>query len=181
MFPEFVSLSLSSSLSYIVAIRERGHLKNEVNTFLGALRQFPPPEWRGTAAQPTKKSTPFMVPCVSARRQSGEGQMLSQGRSQHLPWCLVSAPRPQSEEGQLLSQGRSLYLHWCLESVPASEEGQLLSQGRKLHLHWCLESVPRVKRDSCSAKEEVYTFTGALSQCPAPRVKRDSCSAKEEV
>ncbi|KAI0242808.1 Atrial natriuretic peptide receptor 1 [Lamellibrachia satsuma] len=70
----------------------------------------PAPEWRGTAALPRKKSTPSLVPCVTpaprverdscsakeevntflsalrhTRPQSGEGQLLCQGRSQHLP------------------------------------------------------------------------------------------------
>ena len=71
--------------------------KKEVNTFLGALRQCPPPEWRGTASQPRKKSTPYLVPCVSARPQNGEEQLPSQERRQHLPWCLASVPTPRME------------------------------------------------------------------------------------
>ncbi|KAI0239831.1 hypothetical protein LSAT2_009437 [Lamellibrachia satsuma] len=55
--------------------------KDEVNVFLGALRQRPP-----SAVQPRNKSTSSLVPRVSARPQ-----LLSQGRSQRLPWCLASA------------------------------------------------------------------------------------------
>ena len=98
--------------------KSRHTVKTEVNAFLGAWRQHPPQEWRGTAARPRKKSTPSSVPYVSTRPKSGEGQLLCQGRSQHLPRCLASAP------------------------------------------------APRVERDSCSAKEEVNTFLGALRQHP---------------
>ena len=37
------------------------------------------------------------MPCVSARPQSGEEQLLSQVRSQRLPLCLASAPAPRVE------------------------------------------------------------------------------------
>ena len=81
--------------------RDSCYAKKEVNAFLGALCQRPPPEWRGTAATAAmparKKSTPSLVPCVSTRPQSGEGQLLRQERSQCLPWCLVSAPAPKVE------------------------------------------------------------------------------------
>ena len=81
--------STPSLMPCISARPQRGEgqmlCKEEVNTFLDALRQHPPPEWRGAAAQPRKKSTPSLMPCVSARPQRGEGQMLSQGRNQHLP------------------------------------------------------------------------------------------------
>ena len=39
----------------IVANRERDEFKRDVKAFLGALRQRPPPEWRGTAALSKKK------------------------------------------------------------------------------------------------------------------------------
>ncbi|KAI0235298.1 Xanthine dehydrogenase/oxidase [Lamellibrachia satsuma] len=41
----------------IVAIREINKFNTEVNAFLGALRQRPPPQRRGTAALPRKKHT----------------------------------------------------------------------------------------------------------------------------
>ena len=90
--------------------------KEEVNAFLGALRQHQPSEWRGTVALPRKKSTPSLVPCVNTCHQSGEGHLLCQGRSQRLPWCFASTP------------------------------------------------AIRVERDTCSAKEEVNAFLGALRQ-----------------
>ena len=102
----------------IVAIRQRDGFKQEANAFLSALHQRPPPGWRGTAALPRKKSTHSLVPCVSTRPKGGEGQLLCQGRSQRILWCLASAP------------------------------------------------APRVERDSCSAKEEVNAFLGALRQRP---------------
>ena len=169
----------------------------------------PTPEWRETAAQPRKKSTPSLVSCVSARPQSGEGQLLSQGRSQHLPWCLVSAPAPRVERDSCSAKEEvNTFLGALCQHPPQSGERQLLSQGRSQHLPWCLVSAPapRVERASCSAKEEVNTFIGALCQhppqrgerqllskgrsqhlpwclvsAPAPRVERASCSAKEEV
>ena len=167
-------------------IWEGDDFKKEVNAFLGALCQRPSPQRRGTAARQRKKSTSSLVPCVSARPHSGEGHLLGQGRSQRLPWCLASAARPRkkstpslvpcisarphSGEGQLLGQGRSQRLPWCLASAPVGE-GQLLGQGRSQHLPWCLASapVPTSERDSCSAKEEVNAFLGALHQRPSPQ------------
>ena len=177
--------------------RDSCSAKEEVNTFLGALSQRPPPEWRGTAALPRKKSTPSLVPWVSARPQSGEGQLLCQGRSRHLPWCIGSAPAPRVERDSCsakeevdtflgaLSQrpppewrgtaalprkkSTPSLVPW-VSARPQSGEGQLLCQGRSRHLPWCLGSAPapRVERDSCSAKEEVDTFLGALGQRPPP-------------
>ena len=252
--------------------RDSCSAKEEVNAFLGALCQHPPQsgegqllsqgrsqrlpwcplsaptsEWRGTAAKPRKKSTPSLVPFVgihpreerdscSAKEevnaflgalcqhppQSGEGQLLSQGRSQRLPWCPVSAPTPerrgtaaqprkksmpslvpcvsthpreerdscsakedvnaflgalcqhppQSGEGQLLSQGRSQRLPWCPLSAPTSEWRGTAAQPRKKStpsLVPCVSTHPREERDSCSAKEEVNAFLGALCQHPPQR------------
>ena len=187
-------------LASVPALRvesDRCSAKEEVNAFLGALRQCPPPEWRGTGAQPRKKSTPSLVLCVSARPQSGEGQVLSQGRSQRLPWCLASVPALRVERDRCSAKEEvnaflgalrqcpppewrgtgaqprkkstpSLVL--CVSARPQSGEGQVLSQGRSQRLPWCLASVPalRVERDRCSAKEEVNAFLGALRQCPPP-------------
>ena len=41
----------------IFVIRKRDKFKTEVNAFLDALIQLPPPEWRGTAALTRKKPT----------------------------------------------------------------------------------------------------------------------------
>ena len=135
--------------------RDSCSAKEEVNAFLGALRQHPPqsgegqllsqgrsqclpwclasastPEWRGTAAQPRNRSMPSLLPCVSACPQCGEGQLLSQGRSQCLPWCLASASTP--EWRGTAAQPRK-------KSMPS--------------LVPCVSIHPRVERDSCSAKE----------------------------
>ena len=177
--------------------------KEEVNAFLGALCQRPTPEWRErTAALPRKKSMPSLVPCVSAQPQSGErGRLLCQGRSQCLPWCLVSAPNPrvEREDGCSAKEEVNAFLgalcqrptpEWrertaalprkksmpslvpCVSAQPQSgERGRLLCQGRSQCLPWCLVSAPnpRVEREeSCSAKEEVNAFLGALCQRPTP-------------
>ena len=131
--------------------------KIEVNAFLHALRQRSLPEWRETAALLRKKSTPSLVPCVSAHPQSGEGQLLCQGRSQHLPWCLASAPTPRVERDSCCAKKEvntflgALRQHpppeWrgtaalprkkstpslvpCVSTHPQSGEEQLLCQGR---------------------------------------------------
>ena len=153
------------------------HFKKEVNVFLCASRQRPP-----SAAQPRTKSTSSLVPCVSARPQ-----LLSQGRSQRLHWCLASVPalscsakdevnvfigalrqRPPSAAQPRTKSTSSLVP--CVSARP-----QLLSQGRSQRLHWCLASVPAL---SCSAKDEVNVFIGALRQCPPsaaqPRTKSTS-------
>ena len=174
--------------------RDSCSAKEEVNAFLGALRQRQPPVWRGTAAQPRKKSIPSLVPCVSIHPrverdscsaneevnaflgalhqhppQSGEGQLLSQGRSQCLPWCLASASTPEWSGTAAQPRNRSMpFLVPCVSACPHCGEGQLLSQGRSQCLPWCLASAPApsVERDSCSAKEEVNAFLGALHQHP---------------
>ena len=163
--------------------RDSCSAKEEVNAFLGALRQHPPqsgegqllsqgrsqclpwclaststPEWSGTAAQPRNRSMPSLVPCVSACPQCGEGQLLSQGRSQCLPWCLASAPAPSVERDSCSAKEEvNAFLGALRQYPPQSGEGQLLSQGIGQCLSWCLASVPApsVERDSCSAKVEV--------------------------
>ena len=228
--------------------RDSCSAKEEANTFLGALCQHPPqrgegellsqgrsqrlpwcpvsaptPERTERAAQPRKKSTPSLVPCVSTHPreerescsakeevnaflgalcqhppQSGEGQLLSQGRSQRLPWCPGSAPTPerrerescsakeevntfldalcqhppQSGEGQLLSQGRSQHLPWCPVSAPTPERRGTAARPRKKSMPSlvpCVSTHPREERESCSAKEEVNAFLGALCQHPPQR------------
>ena len=142
--------------------RDSCSAKEEVDAFLGALCQRQPREWRGTAAQPRKKSTPSLVLCVSASPESGDGQLLSQGRSRRLPWCFVSAPAPRVERDSCSAKEEVDAFSASLESG----EGQLLSQGRSRRLPCCFVSAPapRVERDSCSAKEEVDAFLGALCQ-----------------
>ena len=149
------------------------------------LASLPSPEWRGTVALPRKKSTPSLLPCITALPQSGEGQLLCQGRSQCLPWCLASPPSPRVERDSCSAKDEvNAFLgalhhrpppEWrgtvalprkkstpslvpCITALPQSGEGQLLCQGRSQRLTWCLASppAPRVERDSCSAKEETH-------------------------
>ena len=175
--------------------RDSCSAKEEVDVFLGALCQRPPLDGRGTAAQLRKKSTPFSVPCASARHWMGEGQLLSQGRSRRLPRCLVPAPaigwerdscsakeevdaflgalcqRPPLDGRGTAAQPRKKSTS---SSVPCASarhwmgEGQLLSKGRSRRLPRCLVPAPAIRweRDSCSAKEEVDVFLGALCQRP---------------
>lgn len=49
------STPISSATKEIDTIREREHFKKKINAFLCALRQCPPPAWRGAAAQSGKK------------------------------------------------------------------------------------------------------------------------------
>ena len=56
----------------------------------------------------------------------------------------------------------------CVSARQLMGEGQLLSQGRSSRLPRCLGSAPAIgwERDSCSVKEEVHVFLGALYQRP---------------
>ena len=110
---------------------DRCSAKKEVNTFIGALRQRPPPEWRVTGAQPRKKSTPSLVPCVSARPQSGEGQVFSQERSQHLPWCLASVPAPRMESDRCSAKEEVNTFLGALRQCPPPEWRVTGAQPRK--------------------------------------------------
>ena len=110
---------------------DRCSAKEEVNACLVALCQHPPPEWRGTAAQPRKKSTSSLVPCVSARPQSGEGQVLRQGRSQHLPWCLASVPAPRVERDRCSAKEEVNAFIGALRQCPPPEWRGTGAQPRK--------------------------------------------------
>ena len=184
--------------------RDSCSAKEEVNAFLGALRQHP---WRGTAAQPRNRSMPSLLPCVSACPQCGEGQLLSQGRSQCLPWCLASAPAPSVERDSCSAKEEvNAFLGALRQHPPQSGEGQLLSQGIGQCLPWCLaastpewrgtaaqprnRSMPSLLPcvSACPQCGEGQLLSQGRSQClpwclasaPAPSVERDSCSAKED-
>ena len=179
--------------------------KEEVDSFLCVQRQRPPPEWRGTVAQPTKKSTPSFVSCVGARPQSGEEQLLSQGRSRLLPLCPASAPAPRVERNSCSAKEEVDSFLGVLRRRPPPEWRGTVAQPRKKSSFCVLRQRPppgTVAQPRKKSSPSLVSCVGArpqsgeeqlLSQgrsrllpwcpasAPAPRVERNSCSAKEEA